>query len=77
MFSANNRTPKGTLIAKPLDKGQKLPTPVAQSPKEAGSSFAKNKGAQFYPPKASPQNKGEDGAYHPGMLRVSPNSGFS
>jgi len=27
--------------------------------------------------KTSPKSKGDDGVYHPGMLKVSPNSGFT
>ena len=66
-----SKTPKGMLTNRA--EPSKLFTPVAQSPnnnKHSGSgSASKNKG-QFFRPE-------DEQLYHPGMLRVSPNSGFT
>ena len=85
-LTASNRTPKGLLTNKPqgLEKGKLILTPAAAySPMNKvnnqpplTSSYQKSK-TQVVFPKASPQNRGDDGLYHPGMLKVSPNSGFS
>lgn len=68
-----NKTPKG--ISKPEGK---IFTPVAYSPINKATSLQNSETKSKVPfPKPSPRGKVDDVAYHPGMLKVSPNSGFS
>jgi hypothetical protein len=77
-FTSTAKTPVGLLSSK-VDQS-KLYTPVAYSPINGSKNTSLSKNKKGYFGKLSPKNsnnKVDEVAYFPGMLRISPNSGFT